>query len=65
MQRARLESLFDALPDIARRAGDAIMEIYRSDFAVRGKADRPLVTGEEAARALDVTRGVEEAIRTG
>ncbi len=33
--------------------------------AVRGKADRPLVTGEEAARALDVTLGVEEAIRTG
>ena len=53
MQRARLESLFDALPDIARRAGDAIMEIYRSDFAVRGKADdSPVTAADERAEEL-------------
>lgn len=33
--------------------------------AVRGKAERPLVTGEEAAKALDVTLAVEQAIQTG
>lgn len=33
--------------------------------AVTGKADRPLVTGEEAARALDVTLAVEQAIVSG
>ena len=33
--------------------------------AVRGKAPRPLVTGEEAAKALDVTLAVEQAIKAG
>ena len=53
MQRARLNSLLAALPGIAHRAGDAIMEIYGSDFAVRGKADAsPVTEADECAERL-------------
>ncbi len=53
MKRAHLESLLTALPGIAHRAGDAIMEIYGSDFAVRGKADAsPVTEADECAERL-------------
>jgi 3'(2'), 5'-bisphosphate nucleotidase len=53
MKHARLESLLTALPGIAHRAGDAIMEIYGSDFAVRGKADAsPVTEADECAERL-------------
>lgn len=53
MQRSRLESLLSALPGIAHRAGRAIMEIYGSDFAVRGKADAsPVTEADERAEQL-------------
>jgi 3'(2'), 5'-bisphosphate nucleotidase len=53
MQRSRLESLLAALPGIAHRAGTAIMEIYGSDFAVRGKADAsPVTEADERAERL-------------
>lgn len=53
MQRARLDALLAALPGIAHRAGDAIMEIYASDFAVRGKADAsPVTEADERAESL-------------
>jgi 3'(2'), 5'-bisphosphate nucleotidase len=67
-----LRPLFAALPAIARRAGEAIMEVYRSDFEVRGKADDSPVTeaderaervilAELAALAPDIPAVSEEA----
>ena len=48
-------------------AGKDPLEASVSQFldAVRGKSPRPLVTGEEAAKALDVTLAVEQAIKAG
>jgi 3'(2'), 5'-bisphosphate nucleotidase len=48
--------MLDPLVAIARRAGDAILEIYRSDFAVRAKDDAtPLTAADEAAHRIIVT----------
>lgn len=46
-------SLLDALIPIARAAGSAIMQIYATDFTVRGKADTsPVTEADERAEAL-------------
>ena len=46
-------SLVQELISIAKRAGDAIMDIYRSDFEVRGKDDSsPVTNADEQAEAL-------------
>lgn len=45
--------LVDALRDIALRAGEVILEIYRSDFEVREKTDAsPVTEADEAAERL-------------
>jgi 3'(2'), 5'-bisphosphate nucleotidase len=45
----------EAVADIARRAGDAIMAVYATDFAVHGKADAsPVTEADERAEALIV-----------
>ena len=47
------QALLDALLPIARKAGAAIMDIYATDFAVRGKADAsPVTEADERAEAL-------------
>ncbi len=47
------QALLDALLPIARQAGAAIMDIYATDFAVRGKADAsPVTEADERAEAL-------------
>ena len=46
-------ALLDALLPIARKAGAAIMDIYATDFAVRGKADAsPVTEADERAEAV-------------
>ena len=46
-------SLLDALLPVARSAGAAIMQIYATDFAVRGKTDAsPVTEADERAEAL-------------
>jgi 3'(2'), 5'-bisphosphate nucleotidase len=53
MHRSRLEMLLKALPATARRAGVAIMEVYATDFAVRGKADEsPVTEADELAEQI-------------
>lgn len=48
-----LSPLLEPLEDLARRAGEVIMEIYRSDFAVRGKTDSsPVTEADERAEAV-------------
>lgn len=69
-------SLLDALIPEVRRAGEAILAVYATDFAVRGKADAsPVTVADERAEALLVdalarlTPGVpvvaEEAVAAG
>jgi 3'(2'), 5'-bisphosphate nucleotidase len=54
-------ALLDHLLPVARRAGDAIMQIYRSDFAVATKADASPVTAADQA-AEDVIVGALTAL---
>ncbi|OGA47640.1 MAG: 3'(2'),5'-bisphosphate nucleotidase [Betaproteobacteria bacterium RIFCSPLOWO2_12_FULL_63_13] len=52
MPLARKALLEDLLP-LAREAGKIIMEVYATDFAVRGKADRsPVTEADEKAEAV-------------
>jgi 3'(2'), 5'-bisphosphate nucleotidase len=45
----------DAVADIARRAGDVVMQVYATDFAVRAKGDAsPVTEADERAEALIV-----------
>jgi 3'(2'), 5'-bisphosphate nucleotidase len=49
------DHLLSAIEDLARRAGDAILEIYASDFAVRRKEDdSPVTAADERAEAIIV-----------
>jgi 3'(2'), 5'-bisphosphate nucleotidase len=45
----QLNTLFPALLDIVRDAGEAIMEIYQSDFQVESKDDKSPVTAADMA----------------
>ena len=47
------EELLEALLPIARAAGDAILEVYATDFGIRDKADAsPVTDADERAEAL-------------
>jgi 3'(2'), 5'-bisphosphate nucleotidase len=47
----------EAIVDIARAAGEVIMAIYATDFAVRGKSDAsPVTEADERAEAIIVQR---------
>jgi 3'(2'), 5'-bisphosphate nucleotidase len=51
------EPLLDQVRAIARAAGDAILEVYRSEFAVQVKDDRsPLTEADRVAHELITTR---------
>jgi 3'(2'), 5'-bisphosphate nucleotidase len=53
MNTTTLNSLLEALIPIVRSAGQAIMDIYAGDFAVRNKADAsPVTEADERAEAL-------------
>ena len=71
-----LANLLEPVIEAVRTAGEAVMRVYASDFAVRGKADAsPVTDADEAAEALIVpvlqrlTPGVpvvaEEAVAAG
>ena len=46
-------ALLEALIPVIRKAGDTILEIYRTDFEVRGKGDdSPVTEADEKAEAL-------------
>ena len=48
-----LRALLDALLPVARTAGAAVMRVYATDFAVRGKTDAsPVTEADEHAEAL-------------
>ncbi len=64
LQRLHEPGLLDAVAQIARRAGDVILEIYRTDFAVRGKSDASPVT-EADERAEGVIVPALEALAPG
>jgi 3'(2'), 5'-bisphosphate nucleotidase len=52
-----VESLLEGVVAAAREAGDAILEIYATDFAVRGKDDSsPVTLADERAEALILHR---------
>jgi 3'(2'), 5'-bisphosphate nucleotidase len=54
-----LQALIEALLPALRAAGEAVMAVYRSDFAVRGKADAsPVTEADEQAEAL-LVRAIE------
>jgi len=49
--------LTDSIVDVARRAGDIIMEIFHSDFEVRTKADKsPVTVADERSESFVVER---------
>jgi 3'(2'), 5'-bisphosphate nucleotidase len=49
------EALLEGAIRIARQAGDVVMEVYATDFAVRGKEDAsPVTQADERAEALIV-----------
>jgi 3'(2'), 5'-bisphosphate nucleotidase len=51
----RFAALLDELAQIARRAGAAILEVYRSDFQARAKDDAsPVTEADERAEAIIV-----------
>ncbi len=48
-----LPALLEALLPVARAAGQAVMQIYATDFAVQGKADAsPVTAADEQAEAI-------------
>ena len=70
------EALLEAVIGIARQAGAVVMEVYATDFAVRGKDDAsPVTQADERAEALivpalaallpDVPIVAEEAVAKG
>ena len=76
METPRLIALRDALLPLARAAGDAILAVYATDFAVRGKADAsPVTEADERAEAVilaglarltpDIPVVAEEAVAAG
>ena len=76
MDTPELVALRDALLPLARAAGDAILAVYATDFAVRGKADAsPVTEADERAEAVvlaglarltpDIPVVAEEAVAAG
>jgi len=56
-ESANCNSLLEQLVPIVRAAGDVVMEVYQSDFSVRGKNDAsPVTAADEKAEALILAR---------
>jgi 3'(2'), 5'-bisphosphate nucleotidase len=54
--------LLEQIGDVAKRAGQEIMNIYETDFAVEAKADSsPVTEADKAAEAL-IIRSIREGI---
>ncbi len=55
-------NLLEQVGKIAKRAGDEILKIYKTDFAVEQKADRsPVTEADRVAEAL-ITRAIREGV---
>ncbi|WP_425259614.1 3'(2'),5'-bisphosphate nucleotidase CysQ [Rubrivivax sp. RP6-9] len=55
LERLHDPQLLQAVIDITRRAGELILQVYATDFAVRGKTDAsPVTEADERAEALIV-----------
>jgi 3'(2'), 5'-bisphosphate nucleotidase len=55
VSRLREPAFLETVAVIARRAGDVVLDVYRTDFAVRGKADAsPVTEADDRAEALIV-----------
>ena len=55
--KSDLQRWLPALADAARAAGQAVMQVYATDFAVRGKADAsPVTEADERAERIIVER---------
>jgi 3'(2'), 5'-bisphosphate nucleotidase len=72
----QIYELLGRVRDVALRAGDAVLAVYATDFAVRGKADAsPVTEADERAEALivaalqaltpDIAIVAEEAVAAG
>ena len=54
--------LLEQIGDVAKRAGQELMNIYETDFAVEAKADSsPVTEADKAAEAL-IIRSIREGI---
>ena len=54
--------LMEQIGDLAKRAGNEIMKIYNTDFAVETKADSsPVTEADQIAEDL-ITRGIQEGL---
>ena len=54
--------LMEQIADLAKRAGNEIMNIYNTDFAVEVKADSsPVTEADQIAEDL-ITRGIQEGL---
>ena len=54
-----LPTLLDSLVPLIRQAGDAVMAVYATDFAVEGKADESPVTEADRLAEAIITSGLQ------
>ena len=55
------QELLEPVVRIARAAGEAIMQVYGTDFGVRGKADASPVTEADVRAEKLILEGLREA----
>lgn len=58
--RMNLESLIDPISELAARAGQAILEVYATDFAVQAKDDESPLTQADLASHRCIMAGLRE-----
>lgn len=58
LSEVELDALALEISALARRASEAILEIYATDFAVESKADRSPVTAADTAAEAIITQGL-------
>lgn len=60
MDHQTLQALIPGLLDITRRAGEAILDVYRTDFAVQYKGDNSPVTEADMAAHHIIVEGLKQ-----
>ena len=60
MNEARLDELAHEVVNLARRAGEAILEVYKTDFEVQEKEDRSPLTEADLASQKIIVAGLKE-----
>lgn len=64
MSTTELESLMPQLQDIARRAGDAILDVYSGDFSVTRKEDDSPLTRADLASHVIIQQALQDLTPT-